>query len=141
MSSTRTYEDLNDIYKRFIQQDFINFKNVDELANYLESYIKGIGDDLFKIELMKYTNNPLEDYFKASKEKYNNMKNALNRNNFIEMERLLSFSLIFDSEHLFSIDHGNLPNKDYYTIENKFINDKIAELNKENKVEIVKKMC
>ena len=44
MSSTRTYEDLNDIYKRFISQDFINFKSVDELANYLESYIKGIGD-------------------------------------------------------------------------------------------------
>ena len=141
MSSTRTYEDLNDIYKRFVQQDYINFKNAEELSIYLERYIKGINEDLVKIELMKLDNNPIQDYFNSNKEKYTNMKDALNNKNFIEIKRLLSFSLIFDSEHLYTIDNGHLPRKDYYTLENKFINDKIAELNKENKVEIVKKMC
>ncbi len=141
MSSTRTYEDLNDIYKRFVQQDYINFKNAEELSIYLERYIKGINEDLVKIELMKLDNNPIQDYFNSNKEKYTNMKDALNNKNFIEIKRLLSFSLIFDSEHLYTIDNGHLPRKDYYTLENKFINDKIAQLNKENKVEIVKKMC
>ena len=141
MSSTRTYEDLNDIYKRFVQQDYINCKNAEELSIYLERYIKGINEDLVKIELMKLDNNPIQDYFNSNKEKYTNMKDALNNKNFIEIKRLLSFSLIFDSEHLYTIDNGHLPRKDYYTLENKFINDKIAELNKENKVEIVKKMC
>ena len=141
MSSTRTYEDLNDIYKRFVQQDYINFKNAEELSIYLERYIKGINEDLVKIELMKLDNNPIQDYFNSNKEKYTNMKDALNNKNFIEIKRLLSFSLIFDSEHLYTIDNGQLPRKDYYTLEIKFINDKIAELNKENKVEIVKKMC
>ena len=128
----RTYSDLTDIYNRFVPVEYEECDNREELALFIKRCILEIDKNLSAIyESAEY--NSLIVFFIACKRKYQHMLETLNDKNYYEIKRVLSFSLIFDNENLFIIRNGQKPNKEYYSTENKFINDKLNEINKRYK--------
>ena len=122
----RKYEELNEKYNRFVPVEYGEFDDKEQLDSFLKSCLKELDQNLKRI-YESVGLNPLIAYFTSSKIKYQNMKKNLNDDNYWEIKRLLSFSLIFDNENKFLIQNGKEPNK-YYSTVDRFINDKSTEI-------------